>query len=281
MAYDAAQTARNAEADQVNDPGYCLQQCRIWAGINAMYADASTAWRNTNDRHPGDRTIPRGAMAYWTGGSQGYGHIACSLGGPPGNPNIRSTDAGGSGRVATRSLSWFDSNWPSLNYAGWAWDINEVTIPHDDPTPPKPPEEDMPKYVLVKATTERSIPADAEWVNIVWEANPSGNDDIYKKGEAYLLLEGKMFTGALSLTAKVDQSIDVIRTRFVERQQNDKGQWVDNETYPALESKVTGGSTYVVDTRVQKCNSKRLVAQVHLGSKGGTLQGAQLNLLYF
>src|SRR5262245_28053452 len=125
MANDAETTARNAERDQTNDPGYCLQQNRMWAGIGARYPDASTAWRNTNDRHPGNRNPPRGAMVYWTGGSHGYGHIATSLGGG----KVRSTDAGGAGRVATVPLSWVEQHW-GLPYAGWAWDVNEVTIPH-------------------------------------------------------------------------------------------------------------------------------------------------------
>jgi hypothetical protein len=125
MAYSAERTARNAENDRYNAPGYCLQVCRTWAGIGARYGTASTAWYNTNDRHPGSRKPPRGSAVYWTGGSHGYGHIAISLG----NGRIRSTDAGGSGRVATVPLSWIESHW-GLRYAGWAWDINESTIVH-------------------------------------------------------------------------------------------------------------------------------------------------------
>jgi hypothetical protein len=129
MVFTAETTARNAEKDATNGVGMCLQQCRIWAGINAKYPDASTAWRNANNRHLGDRSgVPRGAAAYWTGGSKGYGHIAISLG----NGQFRSTDANGAGRCATRTLAWFDANWPSLKYAGWADNINEVTIPGAD-----------------------------------------------------------------------------------------------------------------------------------------------------
>lgn len=129
MVFTAEQSARNAEADTKNDPGMCQQQTRIWCGIGGGYPDASTAWKHTNDRHPGDRTnIPRGAAVYWTGGSKGFGHAALSLG----NGKIRSTDAAGRGVVGTRTLEWFDQNWPSLRYAGWSWDINEVTIPHSD-----------------------------------------------------------------------------------------------------------------------------------------------------
>lgn len=133
MSNTARVTARNAERDGFNAPGMCLQVCRTWAGISAMYPDATTAWVNTNDRHPGSRTPPRGSAVYWTGGSSGHGHIAISLGGG----NVRSTDAGGQGICATRSLGWFDVMWGNLFYAGWAWDINETTIRHIRPLPPE------------------------------------------------------------------------------------------------------------------------------------------------
>ena len=125
MAYTAEQTARNAANDRANAPGMCLQVCRTWAGISARYPDAATAWRNTNDRHPGNRNPPRGSAVFWTGGSRGYGHIAISLGGG----KVRSTDAGGRGRVATVELGWVERNW-GQHYAGWSWDINEQTIVH-------------------------------------------------------------------------------------------------------------------------------------------------------
>lgn len=127
MVYAAEDVACRAEEDATNSPGYCLQWCREKAGIDPLYGDATTAWANTNDRHPGDRNPPRGALPYWTGGSHGYGHIAVSIGGG----KIRSTDAGGSGRVATVSLGWVETHW-GLPYAGWAWDVNEITIPHEE-----------------------------------------------------------------------------------------------------------------------------------------------------
>jgi hypothetical protein len=126
----AEQTARNAENTFRNRPGMCLQQSRIWAGISAKYPDATTAWLHTHDRHSGDRRVPRGAMAFWIGGSDGHGHVAPGVGGA-GSP-VRSTDAGGTGIVATRTLAWFDENWPGLHYIGWAWDLNDVTIPHQE-----------------------------------------------------------------------------------------------------------------------------------------------------
>jgi hypothetical protein len=130
MVRNAEGTARAAEATRFNRPGLCLQQCRLWADIPPKYPTATTAWNHANDRHHFGREIPRGAMAYWTGGSNGFGHIAVGMGGP-GSP-LRSTDAGGRGVVATHTLAWFDANWPSLNYAGWAWNVNEVNIPHEE-----------------------------------------------------------------------------------------------------------------------------------------------------
>jgi hypothetical protein len=146
MVYTAETCARNAENDRTNDPGYCLQQVRLWCGANARYGDAATAWRNTNDRHPGNRNPPRGAPVYWTGGTHGYGHIAMSLG----NGKIRSTDAGGRGRVATVDLGWIERNW-HLKYGGWAWDVNEQTIPHPKPPAKKTAKKAKPRTNILNA----------------------------------------------------------------------------------------------------------------------------------
>jgi hypothetical protein len=129
MVNDHETTARNAESTNSNDPGMCLQWSRQRAAIGSRYGDAATAWRNTINPHPGDRNPPRGAMTYWTGGGSGYGHIAPSVGGG----KVRSTDSGGKGKPATVDLAWVERNW-GLTYAGWAWDVNGVTIPHPDDT---------------------------------------------------------------------------------------------------------------------------------------------------
>lgn len=123
MVVRAEQAARNAEADRVNAPGYCLQQTRMWCDIDSLWPDAATAWRMNTDKHH-NKKAPRGAPVFWLGGSQGYGHIALSLG----NGWVRSTDAGGRGIIATRSINWFQDNW-NLPYAGWSTSLNGVTIP--------------------------------------------------------------------------------------------------------------------------------------------------------
>lgn len=125
MAFRAGVAARNAENDRTNLPGMCAQQCRQWADIPARYGDAITMWLNANDRHFGDRNPPRGSFVFWSGGSSGHGHIAMSLG----KGKVRSTDAGGRGRVATVDLGWVERNWHQT-YKGWSWDVNEVTVPH-------------------------------------------------------------------------------------------------------------------------------------------------------
>ena len=133
MVVRAEQAARNAEADRFNRPGYCLQQTRGWCDIGPMWPDAATAW-NMNLHKQRDKKAPRGAPVFWLGGTQGYGHIGLSLG----NGMVRSTDAAGSGIVATRHIDWFEDNW-RMPYAGWSPSLNGVTIPgieeEDEMTP--------------------------------------------------------------------------------------------------------------------------------------------------
>jgi len=121
---NAARTVAAAIQATVNAPGLCLQWSREQAGIPSKYSDASTAWKHATGRRAGNANPPRGAAVYWTGGSRGYGHIAISLG----NGKVRSTDAGGSGRVATISISQISREW-HLKYAGWADSINGYRIP--------------------------------------------------------------------------------------------------------------------------------------------------------
>jgi hypothetical protein len=121
---DAAQTARAAERVTRNPPGYCLQWVHQRAGIPAKYLSASEAWQHAGHKHRGDRTPPVGAAVYWTGGSHGYGHIAISVG----HGKVRSTDAGGEGRVATVPVGWAHRAW-GLHYAGWSSSLNGYTIP--------------------------------------------------------------------------------------------------------------------------------------------------------
>jgi hypothetical protein len=120
----AAETAESAMSSTYNVPGHCLQWSREQADIPSKYTDATTAWEHATGRQPADPNPPRGAAVYWTGGTSGYGHIAISLG----HGLVRSSDAGGSGQVATVPLRRISADW-DLHYAGWADSINGFRIP--------------------------------------------------------------------------------------------------------------------------------------------------------
>ncbi|GAA1797304.1 hypothetical protein GCM10009795_048410 [Nocardioides hankookensis] len=120
---DAAETVAAAEASTYNVPGQCLGWAREQADIPSRYSTAATAWDHATGRHPHDLTPPKGAAVYWTGGSAGAGHVAISVG----HGRVRSSDAGGSGVVATISVRKLTRDW-HLTYVGWADSINGYRI---------------------------------------------------------------------------------------------------------------------------------------------------------
>jgi cell wall-associated NlpC family hydrolase len=120
----ARETVADAEQSTMNEPGKCLQWAREQAGIPTGAATAATAWESADVKRRGDPTPPPGAAVYWIGGSHGYGHVAISVG----NGQVRSSDAGGTGQVATVPVGWITKNW-DLRYAGWSNSINGYTIP--------------------------------------------------------------------------------------------------------------------------------------------------------
>jgi len=120
---DVAETVAAAKASTYNVPGQCLGWSREQADIPSRYVDAATAWEHAHGRHAGDANPPKGAAVYWLGGSGGHGHIAISLG----HGLVRSSDAGGSGVVATISLRKLTREW-HLTYVGWADSINGYRI---------------------------------------------------------------------------------------------------------------------------------------------------------
>lgn len=137
------EAAKASLADSTNDVGMCQQQTRLWLlGPSAGDrdgdgdADAVDGWKSepVDARHPGDRHPPRGVPVSWAGGRKGHGHRALSLG----DGMVRSTDAGGAGRVASVHLSWVEQNW-GMQYLGWSETITGIMIPPAPPAPkPKP-----------------------------------------------------------------------------------------------------------------------------------------------
>jgi len=165
--------------------------------------------------------------------------------------------------------------------ASGGWSCSIITDPQPSidyqSTPPEPPEpeEPMPKYSRTRLTKPLN-PGKDTWKTLNWDTITSG--DAAKKDAGYLTFGPSVFTA--TLTAKVTASGPPIATRWLEKeQQGDK--WVDAETYPPMEHVTTSGDTFINDTRTQSlAKGRRLVAQIKLGD-GGTVQSAELNVLYF
>lgn len=130
---------RAAQDQNFNTPGTCQATVRGWFDAPSVgdvdhdgLPDAEDGWRAepVEARHPGDRMAPLGVPLSWLGGTNDAGHRAISLGVPKGASEclIRSTDAGGSGRIATVTLSWIENNW-HLTYVGWSETMSRILIP--------------------------------------------------------------------------------------------------------------------------------------------------------
>ncbi|MDF1603411.1 hypothetical protein [Nocardioides sp. YIM 152315] len=142
--FDREEAARRAEAATSNVPNTCQKWTREIFGVASVgdldgdgAADAEDGWKSEPIRHRHfDRNPPRGVPVSYLGGSADNGHRAVSLG----NGMIRSTDAGGRGRVATVPLDWPERAW-GLTYAGWSETCDGVLVP----LPPKPERKPEPK----------------------------------------------------------------------------------------------------------------------------------------
>lgn len=230
MVRNAQETASNAERSTSNDVGMCLQWSRERAAIASKYPDAATAWKNARNRHPGDRNPPRGAMVYWTGGSKGYGHIAVSLGGG----KIRSSDSGGSGVPATVGIDWPTQHW-GMPYAGWADNVNSVTIPGVGSGGSSGEDDDMPQYDHGATSKTQTIKA-SEWQAIVWGKVPSG--PAIKAGDNVAKLGGRRYTSSLKVTVDAPSGT-TIRLQCVELASGSI-----EETNPQTEVIANAGKTY-------------------------------------
>lgn len=138
--YDRAQAVERAKASKTNVPNTCQLWTRTMFGAPSSgdydgdgASDAEDGWKSepAKYRHPGDRDVPPGVPVSYGGGSNDNGHRAISLGGGM----IRSTDAGGWGKVSTVPLDWPERAW-GLTYLGWSETCDGWLIPL--PPPPKP-----------------------------------------------------------------------------------------------------------------------------------------------
>lgn len=140
MVYSREEAAKRAEEATVNTPRMCQAWTRGILGAPSVGdqdgdgdADAVDGWRSEpNSAKHTDRKPPRGTPVAWGGGSSGFGHRAISLGPINGVYMIRSTDAGGSGRIATVPLAWVEAQW-GMTYLGWSDTISGLKIPFTPP----------------------------------------------------------------------------------------------------------------------------------------------------
>ncbi len=112
----AKQAAQFFKDKTTNKVGMCLWHVQDAFQSPHVYPNAITQWHQAKKKHAGDRTPKIGAPVYFEGGK--HGHIAIYIG----DGRVRSTDAGGAGRMGTASIDWFVRNW-NMKYLGWTEDI--------------------------------------------------------------------------------------------------------------------------------------------------------------
>lgn len=269
----ASGTAAIANADRFtsyNPPGYCLKWVRgeCWQ-VGSLYGSAIEAWNGAQHKHPGDRNPPDGAPCFYKGGT--YGHIVIYRKHDSGR--IKSTDCTYSGKVSDAALSWPETAWGDT-YLGWTEDLNGYDLPLGGQPEPKPEEDDMPDYVRARLTKGLKVKAQT-WTSLPWDRVDNGPDYV-KAGDQAIYCGGKKLT--VTLTAAPTTGGDAIRTRFLERE-TQSGEAVTTQTWPAVEHKVTGGSTGINDSRSQSVpKGRRLVAQIWL-PEAATLTDAEINAL--
>ncbi len=85
-----------------------------WSASGSV--SARSHWLNTPSayKHAGDSNVPAGGLAFFSGGSQGYGHVMISIGGG----YFLSTDIHGSGTFTKTTISEIKSRW-GQTYSGW------------------------------------------------------------------------------------------------------------------------------------------------------------------
>jgi len=106
--------------------GWCLLKCRTAFGVNVIVNNAALSWRTNKRTHPttDPLSIPAFVPVYWTGGSDGDGHIAISIG----NGWCWSTDIKRNGYFDKVKIADIAKVWPKLRLVGWSEDLNGVTV---------------------------------------------------------------------------------------------------------------------------------------------------------
>lgn len=100
--------------------GHCAHSVACAYGRFASGWNAVDGWRDTpaKYRHDGKKKTdpPRGALVFWSGGSQGYGHVGVANG----RGKFYGVDLPTSGRIGLVSIGTPAQQW-GLTYLGWIW----------------------------------------------------------------------------------------------------------------------------------------------------------------
>jgi hypothetical protein len=200
----------------------CLVFVRSCYGVGAHYRSAAEAWHGAKKKHrqtDGDR-VPRGVPFFWTGGSQGFGHVVLSAGGGM----CWSNDVRVSGGIHLVSINEITRAWGQTPQ-GWAEDLNGLRVWE---APPKP----MVNHSdLVRAfQKDPARPGDA--------GTPGARRDVRR-------LEKALATKGYLESRFVDGSYGTMTVAAMERFQREHG--MAGEGAPTLESvRALGHGRFVV-----------------------------------
>jgi hypothetical protein len=124
----------SALASRAYPVGMCARWTRERFGLPALGdfdrdgdADAVDMWKASVLKNAGDRNPPAGVPVFWSGGSNGHGHAAISLG----DGFVRTIDRPVAGTVSTVPLGEIERAW-GLKYLGWTIDLYGHEIPDYD-----------------------------------------------------------------------------------------------------------------------------------------------------
>ncbi len=105
--------------------GLCLVFVRSCYGIAAHFPSAAAAWHGAERKHrqrDGDK-VPRGVPYFWTGGSQGFGHVVITVGGGL----CWSNDIKVTGGISLTRINDITRRW-GQSPQGWTEDLNTVRV---------------------------------------------------------------------------------------------------------------------------------------------------------
>ncbi|WP_225997726.1 peptidase inhibitor family I36 protein [Myceligenerans pegani] len=100
-----------------------------WGGLCDRFVANAYGWSNSGShtayihwtqipsthKHGGDRTVPAGGLAFFSGGSSGAGHVMISIGGG----EFVSNDIDGYNRISKATIAEVENEW-GQRYLGWA-----------------------------------------------------------------------------------------------------------------------------------------------------------------